>query len=90
MLKLKIGEEVLIKDLHTRFIDNNFMLSEVGMEVLEEDVEVSTDLDFYNYLTYKSKTHKITVDFDILVYSFENWLDWYVKINHISVKRIRR
>ena len=90
MLKLKIGEKAELKEIHERFINNGFKLSQVGMElVAENDLDLSSDLEFYNYVSYQNNKYLVRVDFDITKYDFD-WWNWGIQINDVEVKKLKK
>ena len=90
MLKLKIGEKAELKEIHERFINNGFELSQVGMElVAENDLELSSDIEFYNYVSYQNNKYLVRVDFDITKYDFD-WWNWGIQINDVEVKKLKK
>lgn len=90
MLKLKIGEKAELKEIHERFINNGFKLSQVGMElVAENDLDLSSDIEFYNFVSYQNNKYLVRVDFDITKYDFD-WWNWGIQINDVEVKKLKK
>jgi hypothetical protein len=90
LLKLKIGEKAELKEIHERFINNGFKLSQVGMElVAENDLDLSSDIEFYNYVSYQNNKYLVRVDFDITKYDFD-WWNWGIQINDVNVKKLKK
>lgn len=91
MLKLKIGEVTQLKDIHQRFITNGYELFEVGMELINfEDLDFSSDLDFYNFVAYRKDRTLIRVDFDVIKSDLYDWQNWVVSLIDIDFKKLRQ
>jgi hypothetical protein len=91
LLKLKIGEVTQLKDIHQRFVTNGYELFEVGMELINfEDLDLSSDLDFYNFVAYQKGRRLIRVDFDVIKSDLFDWQNWVVSLIDVDFKILRK
>ena len=57
--------------------------------VAENDLDLSSDIEFYNYVSYQNNKYLVRVDFDITKYDFD-WWNWGIQINDVEVKKLKK
>lgn len=81
------GRKGKLKDIDKEFVSEGYKLIKVGMEDIGE-IDISSDIDFCNYLIYQNKKQKIRIDFDIVNYNY-NWQDWGVVIIDVEIIKMK-
>lgn len=75
--------EITIKEMENKMKEKGYEIEEIGMQVVGH-IDLSTDLDFYNYIIFNNKRKRIRIDFDVLVYDFKDLFNWVVKITEVE------